>query len=123
MDVEIFIPLTFFAMIVAVVWLSLHFGLKKRIEIFQTLRFALEKGQPIPPETLEAMTRMGSPLADLRRGIIFLAIAGAFAGVAGIVASGEPDAVRPLLGVGVFPLFLGLAFLGLHFFANDKKRS
>ena len=34
----------------------------------------------------------------------------------------EPDAVRPMLGVGVFPLFLGLAFLGLHFFANDKKR-
>ena len=121
MDVEILIPVTFFAMIVAIVWLTMHFGLKRRVEIHQTLRLALEKGQPLPPETLEALTRMGNPLADLRRGIIFVAVAGAFAAVAGIVSSPEPDAVHPLLGVAVFPLFVGLAFLGLHFFANDKK--
>ena len=25
-------------------------------------------------------------------------------------------------GVATFPLFIGLAFLGLHFFANESKR-
>jgi hypothetical protein len=33
------------------------------------------------------------------------------------------DVVRGLYGVAMFPLFLGIAFLGLHFFANETKRS
>lgn len=120
MEVEILIPIAFFGMIVLIVWFVVNGGAKKRAEAFQTLRLAIEKGQVIPPEAMESMTRMVSPLADLRRGIIFLALAGAFGAVAGIVGSAEPEAIRPLLGVAVFPLFVGLAFLGLHFFANDK---
>lgn len=122
MDGELFIPITFFAMIVGIVWLVSHFGLKRRAEAFQTLRLAIEKGQVVPPEAMESMTRMVSPVADLRRGIVFLALAGAFAATAGIVGTEEPEAIRPLLGVAVFPLFIGLAFLGLHVFANENKR-
>jgi Domain of unknown function (DUF6249) len=128
MGPEIFIPISFFATIVVIIWLFQHFGQRKRSEAFQTLRFAIEKGQPLTPETLESMARISSPIADLRRGIVFVAIAAGFASFALIVGSspnmdtGDREVTRALLGVATFPLFIGLAFLGLHFFANESKR-
>jgi hypothetical protein len=126
MEEAIFIPITFFAMVVGVTWLFQHFALTKRIEAFQTLRFAIEKGQPLTPETLESMARISSPIADLRRGIVFVAIALGFAAFATIIswdARGDMIEIRRgLYGVAMFPLFIGLGFLGLHFFANESKR-
>lgn len=126
MDEAIFIPISLFAMVVALVWLFQHFALKKRIEAFQTLRFAIEEGQPLTPETLESMARMSSPIADLRRGIVFVAIALGFAAFATMIAwDARGDMIevrRGLYGVAMFPLFIGLGFLGLHFFANESKR-
>jgi hypothetical protein len=123
---EVFIPITFFAVIAVVIWLFQHFGLRKRIEAFKVLSLAIEKGQPLTPETLESMARLSSPIADLRRGIVFVAIAAGFASFSTIIgwnATGEfRDVVRGLYGVATFPLFIGLAFLGLHFFANESKR-
>jgi hypothetical protein len=123
---EVFIPITFFAVIAVVIWLFQHFGLRKRIEAFKVISLAIEKGQPLTPEALASMARMSSPIADLRRGIVFVAIAAGFASFSTIIgwnATGEfRDVVRGLYGVATFPLFIGLAFLGLHFFANESKR-
>jgi hypothetical protein len=122
----IFIPLIFFVAVVAIVWLFQHFGLKRRAEAFTTLRLAIEKGQPLTPEALEAMARISSPIADLRRGIVFVAIAAGFAAFGftiGYNASGDfREFVRGIYGVSMFPLFIGLAFIGLHVFANEHKR-
>lgn len=126
MGVELFIPLGSFVMIVAIVWLFQYFGHRKRFEAFKTLRTAIEKGQPLTPEALEAMARISSPIADLRRGIVFVAIAAGFAAFATVIgyrATGEfAEFVRGMYGFAMFPLFIGLAFLGLHVFANEHKR-
>ena len=126
MGPDIIIPIVLFLAPVLVVWLFQHFSLKKRIEAFQTLRFAIEKGQPLTQEALESMARMSSPIADLRRGIVFVAAALGFAAFATIIgwdAHGDMVEVRrALYGIAIFPLFIGLAFLGLHFFANESKR-
>lgn len=127
MDVEILIPITFFGMIVLIVWMVQHSGQKKRAEAMKTLRLAIEKGQPLTPEALESMARLSSPIADLRRGIVFVSIAAGFASFATIVGTGlgnegGPEMMRALYGVATFPLFIGVAFLGLHFFANESKR-
>jgi uncharacterized protein DUF6249 len=123
---EVLIPISVLGMVVFVVWITQHFALKKRVEAFQILRLAIEKGQPLTPETLQSMARISSPIADLRRGIVFVAIAAGFAAFASIIgwnATGEfREVVRGLYGVATFPLFIGLAFLGLHFFANESKR-
>lgn len=115
-----------FASVVGAVWLFQHFSLKRRVEVLSTLRLAIEKGQVITPEAMEAMARMSSPIADLRRGIIFLAIAAGFAAFTAMIsqnAHGDMvDISRGLYGVAMFPLFIGLAFLGLHVFANESKR-
>ena len=127
MGPDIIIPVILFLMPVAIVWLFQHFALRKRIEAFQTLRFAIEKGQPITPETLESMARMSSPIADLRRGIVFVAVSLGIAAFAGILAGNRtgdewPEVMRGLIGVAMLPLFVGFAFLGLHFFPNESKR-
>lgn len=127
MDEGILVPISLFAMVVLIIWLFQHFGARKRQEAFKTLRLAIEKGQEITPAAMEAMARMSHPLADLRRGIVFVAIAAAFAAFGAIIGWGVQDEdiggiVRGLCAVAVFPLFVGLAFLGLHFFASDRKR-
>jgi hypothetical protein len=117
---EIFIPITIFASVVLIVWIFQHFALRKRVEAFTTLRFAIEKGQVITPAAMEAMSRFRHPRADLRTGIVCIALAAAFGALSYVLGSEEPDVIRPILGVGVFPLFLGLAFIGLHIFASDR---
>ena len=128
MDVEILAPISTFVAIVLIVWLVQHFAYRKRADAVATLRLAIEKGQPLTPEALDAMARISSPIADLRRGIVFVAIAAGFASFATIMGTGASwgdgrgEVMRALYGVATFPLFIGLAFLGLHFFANESKR-
>jgi hypothetical protein len=126
MDAEVVVPIFLFLSPVLAIWLFQHFSLKKRVEAFKTIQLAIEKGQPLTPEVLESMARLTSPIADLRRGIVFVAIAAGFAAFSTIIgwnATGEfRDVVKGLYGVAMFPLFIGLAFLGLHIFANESKR-
>lgn len=126
MDEGILVPISLFLMVIALVWLFLHFGLRKRVEAFKTIQLAIEKGQALTPEVMDSMARLTSPIADLRRGIVFVAIAAGFAAFSTIIgwnAEGDMrDVTRGLYGVAMFPLFIGLAFLGLHIFANESKR-
>jgi hypothetical protein len=129
MGVEIVAPIVVFGSLVLIIWSLQHFSFKKRAEAFQTLRLAIEKGQPLTPEALESMARISSPIADLRRGVVFLAIALGFALFATILGANRHvdqeewlEAMRALYAVSSFPLVIGLAFLGLHFFANESKR-
>lgn len=123
MGVEIIVPLGLFASIVTVIWASQHYTAKKRAEAYATVRHAIEKGQEITPEAMEAMTRMAHRLADLRRGILLIALTVAIGGLGLLVGAEEEEAIRPMMGIALFPLTLGLAYIGLHYFANDNKRS
>ncbi|MBI1341268.1 hypothetical protein GC169_13800 [bacterium] len=123
MDVAIFVPLIVFGSLVLIVWIAFHFGQRKRTEAHQTLRLALEKGQAVSSEMMEEIARMGAhPLADLRRSIIFFALALAFGILAVIVGVEEAEAVRPLLGVAVFPFCVAVAYLALHFVSSRNRR-
>lgn len=121
MGPEIVVPVAVFGTILAIVWAALHYSAKKRIEAYATVRVAIEKGQQVTPEAMEAMTRLAHPLADLRRGIILIAVTFAIVGFAMVIGTEEEEALRPLLAIAIFPLTVGLAYIGLHYFANDKK--
>jgi hypothetical protein len=126
MQEDVFVPIAIFGSLALIIWMSLFFAAKRRLEAYKTIQLAIEKGQPLTPEALGSMARMRSPIADLRWGIIFVAIAAGFASFATIIAfghDGEAAEVRQALyGIATFPLFIGIAFLGLHFFANENKR-
>lgn len=118
--VAVFIPITIFicASIVMLVFLFLRY--RTRYDYQQTVRLAVEKGQQLTPEFLErlaerAIKQERDPNRDLRFGAIAIAIGVAIASFGLIL--GEPDAVRPLMGVGNLPFLVGVAMLALWKFA------
>ena len=119
---EILVPLTFFAMIAAIVIAPRYFRSIERQKMADTVRTAIEKGQPLPPEMMEAMTLDGRrPVAlpstqrDLRTGIIWVGVAVGLAMFGVAMGFEEPDATYPLLAIAAFPGFIGLAFIILSF--------
>lgn len=126
MDGELLIPITLFAMIGAIVIVPQWLKSKERQRMQDTLRVAYEKGMPVDPAIIQAMTSevkssTPTPYRDVRRGVVFLAIALALA-VAGLV-HGYYDGYGETIGwyaAAAFPGFIGLAFILLGVFA--KKR-
>jgi hypothetical protein len=119
MEIE-FVPISMFVSLAVIVSLYFYFRFKTRREFQQTLRSAIENGQALTPEVLD---RLGEPKrgrgADLRRGVIAMAIGLGFAAFGAIL--GEEDAVQPLLAIGAFPFVVGLAYLGLWKFREPEK--
>lgn len=91
-----------------------YFRFRKRREVQETIRIAIEKGQELPTEFLETIS---SPKEepkkdqDLRRGVVLVAV-GLGIGAFGFLV-GEDDAVGPLMGIGSIPLLIGLALTAL----------
>ncbi|HRD47742.1 MAG TPA: DUF6249 domain-containing protein, partial [Caulobacter sp.] len=54
---EILIPLAPFVMIIAIIVVPAWLKSRERREMQATLRTAIEKGQPLPTEIIEAMTK------------------------------------------------------------------
>ena len=122
MGVETIVPtmgmLTFWGAIVAIVLVPRYFKSRERQALQATLRAAIEKGQPLPPEVIDTLSRDVRPVAssarDLRVGVIWLGVALGFIGLAYALGYSDSDAVDafyPLLGVAAFPGFIGLAFV------------
>ncbi len=119
----------FFVMIAAIVIVPRWFRVREREALQATLRAAIEKGQPLPPEVIDAISRDARPVPsagrDLRTGIILLCIAAAFAamGAAGSYYSdGEFDGAGWMIGIAAFPGFIGLAFLIIALVNRGKGR-
>ena len=105
-----------------------YFKSVERQKMADTLRIAIEKGQPLPTEVVEAMSSNvrspglpPSPQRDLRTGIIWLGVGLGFAALGLTVSFEEPDALMPLLGFATFPVFIGLAFILLGFLNKPKS--
>lgn len=121
MGVEIIVPTVFFGTIFGVVWLVSFFNGRKRLTIHETLRHAIDKGQTLSPELLQNMSLVTDPVrADLRRGVLFLAFGAAFGVLAAMIGIEESEAITPMLGVASFPVFLGIAYIGLWAFGRGK---
>lgn len=126
MDLEVLIPLGFFAMIGAIVIVPTWLKSRERSELQSTLRTAIDKGQPMPPEVIDALTKnvktAPTSLSDLRTGVLWIAIGLGF-GVFGYVIGFQAEqAFHPLLGVAAIPTIIGLAFVLLSFFNPNKAR-
>lgn len=110
--VEILVPMSLFFSVALVAILFVYFRYRARSETQRTLREAIERGQEMTPEFVKLLgDPPRHPNADLRRGIVALAIGAAFA-VFGLLL-GEEDAIRPMLAVASFPCVIGLAYLAL----------
>ena len=116
---EVWVPLSMFIGISVVLSLWVWFRYKAKRDMQVTIRTAIEKGQGLSPELIENLVNPPvSPQRDLRRGVIGVLAAIGFALFAIIL--GEEDAVRPLLGVAMFPLSIGAGFLLMHRFGRSN---
>lgn len=118
--IPVLIVLIVFGSVASLIILPRYFKSLERQKMADTLRIAIEKGQPLPAEVIDAMssnvrstTLAPTPQRDLRTGVIWLAIGVAFAALGAVMSIEEPDILFPVLGVAAFPAFIGLAFVAL----------
>jgi hypothetical protein len=105
-----------------------YFKSVERQKMADTLRAAIEKGQPLPSEVVDAMSSNvrapglpASPQRDLRTGIIWLGVGVGFAALGLTISFEEPDILFPMLGLACFPIFIGLAFVALGLLNKAKS--
>ena len=113
------VPIVLFMAIAITFCVKYFFAHRTRQETQNTVRMALERGQPLSPELLDRLGQSPPPKRnDLRRGVVGICL-GIGLGAFGLVL-GEPDAVRPMLAVGLVPVLLGLAYLVLWRLSGNK---
>lgn len=116
MTEEVLIPLVVFGSIAVISYFAFHFSYKKRMVVYEAIRVAIEKTGNADPQLINAIVRENvGRFADLRKGIVLVAIAAAFITLG--YAIPEEEAFGPMLGVAAFPGLIGLAYISFHFFA------
>ena len=116
MTEDVLIPVVVFGTIAFVAYMAFHFSYKKRMVVYEAIRVAIEKTGNADPQLINAIVRENvGANADLRKGIILVAVALAFITLGYVIP--EEDVFEPMLGVAAFPGLVGLAFIGFHFFA------
>lgn len=112
--------LLFFVSLTIVLVTALTFRFLVRCLVFLTMKAAIEKNETVDPELIAAIGQgRAGPGSDLRRGMLFLAVA--LATVAAAFLLGREDALRPLLAVAAFPGLVGLAYLSLQWLQPASK--
>ncbi len=130
MDVEIVVPLGICATVAAVILVPLYFRRLEREKLFETLKAAYDKGQPVPPELIDTLTRpekvrpaLPTAERDLRRGVIALAWALAFV-ICGLLSQDfeyGPDLSSGWFGVAAFPGMIGVAYLAFGLLNRNRR--
>ena len=123
MSEDIIVPIAFFGSIAGIVWLVSHYNFKKRLTLHETVRHSVNKGHDLTGEAMEKLALITDPVrADLRRGVLFMAVGIAFGFLGLMVGIEEGEAVKPMIGVASFPVFIGLAYLGLWAAGRREQR-
>jgi len=119
------IPIFFFAMIAAIVIVPRYFRSLERQKMAETLKVAIERGQPLPTEVVDAMSSSvktpPTPQRDLRTGIIWLGVGVGLGAMGWALSFEDPDATLPLVGIACFPIFIGLAFIAMSFVNRSRQ--
>jgi hypothetical protein len=127
MGPDVLVPIGFFTMIAAIVIVPNYLRVRERQEMQATVRSAIEKGQPLPPELIDALSKdvrartVPSAHRDMRIGVILLAVAGGVA-LTGVALGGINDnAMFGTVSGAAIPGMIGLAFIILSFFNPNKR--
>ncbi len=122
---EVLVPLGIILMVAAIVIVPRWFRSRERREMQQTLRTAIDKGQSLPPEIIEALSqdevrKTPSAMRDMRKGVILLAVSIGIVLFGYAVSFEDMDALYPVSGIAAIPGMIGLAFIILSFFNKNK---
>ncbi len=114
MEVAIIVPLIVFASIVIIIGIPFYFRHRNRRVIYEAIKTSVEKTGEADPKLIAAITVDSvGPNADLRRGILLVCFAAAFAGLG--LMTGDVEGLS-LFGLALFPGLIGGAYIVFHFF-------
>ena len=134
------VPLIFFVFLGVIIIVPQVLKSRDRQRMYETMRMAYERGQPVPPEFLSAMNRRDAEVdvadihpqashnRDLRRGVVWTAIGVGllFVGLSfywGLYeVGGAAETFMSFGALAAVPLCVGLAFIALWYFSRDKTR-
>ena len=109
-QMALLIPMVFFSMVAIIAWGFFYFRHRGRTELQTTIRQALDKGQELSPELIDRISEpKPGKMRDLKRGLIWVAVAIGFVGLGFTVPDVEARPV--MLGISVFPVAVGLAYI------------
>jgi len=128
---DVLIVGTIFASLVAIIVGPSWLKSRDRREVQQTVRAAIEKGQPLPPEVIDSLSKeatrnLPSRSRDLRQGVIWLAVGVGLAafGLISEMSWGSDGWEGPnfggIVGIAAIPATIGVAFIVLSFFNKNK---
>lgn len=121
MGVEIVVPVALFGMVVAIIWVIYSSAVKRRAVELETVRSIVDKTGEASPDLIKAIGRpRGLKYADLRKGLVLLAVAVAIALFGMFVPDDEGDAAQVLMGLAMFPGLVGLVYVLFHFMGGNK---
>ena len=122
--VEAFIPIALFIVTGVMVGLVTYFRFRSKTEMQQTIRMALEKGTELSPELID---RLGDPQPgadrDLRRGLVWLALAVGLVLCGFFVPDPSGNALRGCLAGAAFPFTIGVAFMIMWWYGKGKDQA
>jgi len=121
MGEDVLVPIAVFGSMVLVFWIIFSMGAKKRAAELETVRSIVDKTGEVTPELIQAIGRPRRVKnADLRKGLILIAVAAAFAALGQLIPAGD-EASGPMLGVALFPGLVGLVYVLFHFMGGDRS--
>jgi len=126
MGPETFVPFLFFGFLAAIILVPIWLRERTKQSAHKLISQALEKGQPLDPQIMRDLTQGGSakpqpqsaPRRTLGSGVVLLALAAAFGGIAILHQDSRDWTVVPALIVGA----VGAAFLLLAIIDYTTKK-
>lgn len=116
--------ISFWAFVAAIIIVPRILKSRDRARMYETLRVAYEKGQPVPPELIAALQtnvepRMATPERDLRRAIVLIAVGlglcclgyGLYYGLSSVNDIAAYTTGGSVAGAGAIPGLIGVAYL------------
>ena len=117
---DILVPIALFGCIPLTVGLVAWNRRKAQIAMSEVMKKIVDKGEPLTPEVIKTLgVRQRPKHADLRTGLILVAI-----GIATIFLGGaipEDEAQAAFGGIAMFPLLVGCVLIGLWAFIGRKS--
>jgi len=117
---EVFAVIGLFGAIPFIVWVVAFYRSRANKHATEVMKSMVDKGEVLTPETIRALgVRPRRKHGDLRTGLILIALAVATIFFGGAIP--EEEAQRVFGGLAMFPLLVGLVYVGLWTFIGRKN--
>ena len=125
----------FWGFLAAIILVPMWLKHRDRLAMQETLKLAIERGQPLPPELIGALQtgvappRVSTPERDLRQAVVLIAVAiglcilgyGLWYGLSSVSSEAAYISGACTAGAGAIPGMIGLAHLMLWYTRRERK--